>query len=315
MFGLSASIVIPVIVGILVFTGYMAISSRLTKKSNVSEKIKKLAATGQEMADMSAALAASNEPSQLAQSLEPLLAAIGVNMKKIRGEFQLKMLQSGIQSPDAPVYYAAMKNIGGPVLAVIALIMLAMDSQGLEKVGTVFMALVMMVVGIWGPDMYLKNRKDKRQKVLQRSFPDALDLILVCVESGLALDAALSRVCRELELAHPEITKEFNKTRMELTLLNDRERALHNLSERTDMMAFRALVSALLQSEKFGTSLTETLRVLSEDYRHTRLMIAENKAGKLPALMTIPMMLLLLPALMLVLMGPAMLTLVSMWKN
>ena len=94
-------------------------------------------------------------------------------------------------------------------------------------------------------------------------------------------------------------------------MLSDRGEALQNLAERTDMIAFRSLVAALLQTEKFGTSLTETLRVLSEDYRHTRLMAAENKAGKLPAMMTVPMITLMMPAFMLIILGPAMIQLAA----
>lgn len=137
--------------------------------------------------------------------------------------------------------------------------------------------------------------------------------MLVCVEAGLALDAALARVCKELDDAHPELCAELNKTRMELTLLNDRERALLNLADRTDLLSFRSLVGALLQSERFGTSLIETLRVLSEDYRNTRMMIAENKANKLPALITIPLMLLMMPAFIMILITPAIIMVMKVW--
>ena len=127
---------------------------------------------------------------------------------------------------------------------------------------------------------------------------------MVCVESGLALDAALARVCKELDKAYPHITKELNQTRVELSLLNDRPKALMNLAERTNLIPFRSLVAALIQTEKFGTSLTDTLRVLSEDYRLTRLMNAEQKAGRLPALITIPLILLLMPAFVIVILAP-----------
>jgi tight adherence protein C len=98
---------------------------------------------------------------------------------------------------------------------------------------------------------------------------------------------------------------ELNRTRIELTLLNDRNQALSNLAERTDMLSFRTLVTTLLQSERFGTSLTDTLRVLSEDARNTRLMMAETIAGRLPVLMTIPMIVLMMPALFIVILAPA----------
>ena len=151
----------------------------------------------------------------------------------------------------------------------------------------------------------MKNKIDHRRKTLKRAIPDTLDLLLICVESGLALDAALNRVCNELGRAHPEMTAELNRTRLELALLNDRVRALTNLGDRTNLPAFRSLVSSLIQSERFGTSLTDTIRVLSEDYRLQRLMDAEVKAARLPVLLTIPLIFLLMPAFMLIVLGPA----------
>lgn len=243
--------------------------------------------------------------SVLTTFLEMLLNMIGIDLEKAQRRLNLKFQQAGIATPYATINYMASKFLGIPLGLFIAMLLLSSEASGSMKMALVVAALMAAVLGIFGPDIYLRNAKDKRKEKLMVSFPDALDLILVCVESGLALDAALARVCSELERAHPEIAREFNRTRMELTLLNNRERALHNLGERTDLMPFRALIASLLQSERFGTSLVDTLRVLSEDYRTTRLMIAENKAGKLPALITIPLICCMLPALMLILMGPA----------
>jgi tight adherence protein C len=141
--------------------------------------------------------------------------------------------------------------------------------------------------------------------VLTRAFPDTLDLLLICVESGLPLDAALNRVCAELGLAYPEMTQELNRTRLELALLNDRVKALNNLAERTDLIGFRALTSSLIQSERFGTSLSDTLRVLSEEMRLDRIARIEEKAARLPVLLTIPLIFLLMPAFLLIVLGPA----------
>jgi tight adherence protein C len=157
---------------------------------------------------------------------------------------------------------------------------------------------------MFGAHLYITNATQKRKKTLLRSFPDGLDLMVVCVESGLALDAAINRVCAELAYAHPQLAKELNRTRLELALLNNRSQALANLAERTDLVAFRSLAAALIQTERFGTNLTDTLRVLSDDYRQTRLMQAEEKAGRLPAMMAVPLITLLLPALVLIILGP-----------
>lgn len=253
------------------------------------------------------------ERSSLSYTLEGILSKFKINYQDYMDELRLKFDQAGLHSPNAPIYYVFFKKLGLPVGIILGLILITGNETGTMKLVVIAIAALIVYLGFAGADMFVRNRKEKRQYVLQRSFPDALDLILVCVEAGLALDAALSRVCRELESAHPEITYELNKTRMELTLLSDRAKALHNLSARTDMVAFRALVGALLQSEKFGTSLTETLRVLAEDYRTTRMLVAENKANRLPALMTIPLMLLMMPAFIMIIMAPAILMLVESW--
>jgi tight adherence protein C len=255
------------------------------------------------------------ERSGLSYTFEKILAMVGVDYRSFEKEIRTKFDQAGLNmSVGALINYVFFKKFGLAIGVLIALLMISSSPKaGTMKLVTFIVAGFICLLAWKGADGYLKNRKEKRQYVLQRSFPDALDLILVCVEAGLALDAALSRVTKELERAHPEITRELNKTRIELTLLNDRPKALHNLAERTDMVAFRALVSALLQSEKFGTSLTDTLRVLSEDFRNTRMLVAENKANRLPALMTIPLMIFMMPALVMILMGPAIIMLMQNW--
>ena len=126
----------------------------------------------------------------------------------------------------------------------------------------------------------------------------------MCIEAGLGLDAAFNRVCKELREMHPEVIAELDRTRLELTMLGDRVVALQNLAERTGTISFRTLVSSLIQTEKFGTSLVDTLRVLSEEQRITRLYSAEQKAARIPVLITIPLILFIMPAFIMIILGP-----------
>lgn len=256
-----------------------------------------------------------SKKTQVSQTLERILGFIGIDPTEFEKDIKLKLEQAGIESSAGVINYVFAKKLGPFIGGFVALLILMGHYTGTMKLFAFGLAGYFLYMGFKGADAYLKSRKQKRQYVLQRSFPDALDLMLVCVEAGLAMDAALSRVCRELERAHPEITRELNKARIELTLLNDRPKALANLADRTDMVAFRAFTGALMQSEKFGTSLTETLRVLAEDYRNTRMMMAENKANRLPALMTIPLMLCMMPAFIMIIMGPAIIMLVQTWGS
>jgi tight adherence protein C len=240
-----------------------------------------------------------------AATLEPILRVMGLRPDEFRRLNFYKFYRAGVSPVDGPVYYLAWKWFTTPVGLLVSYSLLTADVAPLAKIGMLIASVLIFILTYFGGDLYLKNNRAKREQTLSRSFPDTLDLLLVCTESGLALDAALQRVSRELQFAHPEITDELNKTRLELTLLNDRPRALQNLAERTDLMPFRSLVASLLQTERFGTSLNETLRVLADEYRNTRLMLAEQKAGSLPVKMTIPLITLMLPALFLIIMGPA----------
>lgn len=235
------------------------------------------------------------------------------NVDKEESALQKKLMHAGWTSPNSVVYYIFLSTFGW-VLALVVMLLFYIFAQSHEG----FMHYAVLGVGLFnslmlafGADLWLKNSTIHRKKVLTLSFPDALDLLLVCVESGLALDAALARVCRELRHVHPEITNELNKTRLELTMLNDREKALLNLGDRTDLVCFKSLIAALLQSEKFGTSLVETLRVLSDDYRQTRMMMAEEVAGKLPTKISVVSIPLLLLALIILITGPAVLKIMS----
>lgn len=307
-----ADIIIASIIGLGVFVGIMFLLSRSSSDENMRDRLQRMTEGSNPAAQgfgvdnpETAFLQQDDEKSALASFGESILALTGKDVSEKQKELQLRFIQAGIYSPDAIGNYYAFRFIAAPVGLFLAYILFTAHAEGAMKLLHYGAGIGVLVMAWFGPGIYISNAKQKRQKILQRSFPDTLDLILVCVESGLALDAALARVCRELGRTHPEITKELNRTRMELTLLSDRSVALQNLAERTDLVAFRSLVAALMQTEKFGTSLTETLRVLSDDYRHTRLMAAENKAGKLPALMTIPMILLMMPAFIMIILGPA----------
>jgi tight adherence protein C len=241
------------------------------------------------------------------KSLLGILKMLGMDDEKYRVKISQKFAQAGMIGPDAPVYYLFFQRVLIIPIVLLAGIFYMMGDSGLGLETNYMIALLLVGSGFMGPKLFLKNTIQNRQQILIRAFPDTLDLLLICVESGMALDAALNRVCSELGRAYPEMTEELNRTRLELALLNDRVRALTNLAERTDLVAFRSLVAALVQSERFGTSLTDTLRVLSEDFRLQRLFAAEAKAAKLPVYMTIPLILLLMPAFFIIILGPAIL--------
>ncbi|MEH6475052.1 MAG: type II secretion system F family protein [Sneathiella sp.] len=176
-----------------------------------------------------------------------------------------------------------------------------------SKAGAVAGAAGAAFFGYALPGIMIKNQISKRYKEIRKALPDGLDLLVICTEAGLNLDSGLNRVCREITNSAPELSDEFALTSIELGFLPDRKEAVLNLSARVDIQAMKTLVNTLLQTEKYGTPLAVALRVLSAEMREERLMKAEEKAARLPAIMTIPMILFILPALFIVLIGPAVL--------
>ncbi len=292
------------LVFIVIFTLYMAVDSLFSRREKLQQLEEKITAS-QSPSAQEELVGMDDEKTPTATMLQGVLSGMGMKVEQRISEVRPMLQHAGMSSINAPIYYLFYNNVIRWVLVVFAMLFLVAALQRPESSSTNYaMAILLLFLGVLGPKLYISNTIQKRKKILVRSFPDTLDLMVVCVESGLALDAALSRVCRELGRAHPEITKELNRTRLELALLSDRSQALQNLADRTDLIPFRSLVAALIQTEKFGTSLTDTLRVLSEDYRQTRLSLAEQKAGRLPVMMTIPLICLLLPALLIVILGP-----------
>jgi tight adherence protein C len=216
------------------------------------------------------------------------------------------LVQAGIRSRDAMVGFL-FARISLPVLFGI---MLLADTKvfHLLPIAPSFEFVPPMVgvlLGFYAPTIYLRNAAAKRAKQLQLSLPDGLDLMVICAEAGLSLDASLMRVSRELGNGSPELAEELAITAAELTFLPDRRMAFDNLNTRTNSEGIRAVVNTLQQTAKFGTPLAQSLRVLASEMRTTRMTRAEEKAARLPALLTVPMILFILPTLFIVLLGPA----------
>ncbi len=218
----------------------------------------------------------------------------------------LKLMRAGWRSRDALNIYFFLKLSLPFVFGIAALFLLyVVKIVELEPTMRMMMAMAAVVIGAYAPELVVQNVITKRRKVLQKGLPDTLDLLVICAESGQSLDGALSRVARELGTSHPELAEELHLTSVELGLLPDRRQALENLNRRTELPGIRAVVNTLFQSEKYGTPLSKSLRVLATEFRNDRMMKAEAKAARLPAILTVPMILFILPPLFIVLIGPA----------
>jgi tight adherence protein C len=246
----------------------------------------------------------------LRESSLSLMRRIVVRLNLLRGRhvarITLRLARAGWRSKDALVVYLFAKAAAPFVFGAGALAILGLSGSGTLNPGVRLLVLCgAFVAGLYGPEIYVKNATDKRVHRMRKGLPDALDLMVICAEAGLSLDAGMTRVGREMARSCPDLADEFSLAALELGFLPDRQSALQNLMNRTAMNEMRSLVNSLLQTERYGTPLAQSLRVLAAEFRDERLMRAEEKAAKLPAIMTVPMIVFILPALFIVLGGPA----------
>lgn len=220
---------------------------------------------------------------------------------------QQKLAQAGIRKKEwAPAVILARMILpillGGGAALLIYGINYFPDWGPMKKFfGFAFMA----IAGYKGPDIYLDNLVSKRTDLIRKGLPDALDLLVICAEAGLTVDAAFNRVARELGRAYPELGDEFALTAIELSFLSERRQAFENLAYRVNLDSVKGVVTTMIQTERYGTPLASALRVLSAEFRNERMMRAEEKAARLPAIMTVPLILFILPVLFIVILGPA----------
>jgi tight adherence protein C len=220
---------------------------------------------------------------------------------------QRKLMQAGYRSKDLAfvVIFARFVMplvIGTTVIMGVYVLDWFPEWGAFKKYGAVASSLI----GSYkAPDLFLKNKIQKRTHAIRKGLPDALDLLVICAEAGLTVDAAFNRVARELGKAYPELGDEFALTSIELGFLTDRRTAFENLAMRIDLDSVRGVVTTMIQTEKYGTPLASALRVLSAEFRNERMMRAEEKAARLPAIMTVPLILFILPTLFIVILGPA----------
>jgi tight adherence protein C len=218
-----------------------------------------------------------------------------------------KLAQAGIRKKELAVVVIFARMVLPVVLGIIAgLVIYWIDyfpEWGSFKKFAAFAAMV--GAGYKGPELFIQNKVNKRTDLIRKGLPDALDLLVICAEAGLTVDAAFGRVARELGRAYPELGDEFTLTSIELSFLTERRQAFENLAYRVNLDAIKGVVTTMVQTEKYGTPLAAALRVLSAEFRNERMMRAEEKAARLPAIMTVPLILFILPVLFIVILGPA----------
>ncbi|MDB5696523.1 MAG: type secretion system family protein [Sphingomonas bacterium] len=311
LLGVDVIWVVTMLTGVAALAVLVAIYAVTTVRDPMAKRVKAL---NDRREQLKAGITASTkrraklvQRNDAADRMRGILSSMKVLQESQVKTAQVKLMQAGIRSKD----WAVAVIFGRLVLPIVfgALILFVVYGTDtfptwgpLKRYGLV---AGVFILSYKAPDIFLKNKISKRSDAIRKGLPDALDLLVICAEAGLTVDAAFHRVARELGRAYPELGDEFQLTAIELGFLSDRRSAFENLASRVNLDAVKGVVTTMIQTEKYGTPLASALRVLSAEFRNERMMRAEEKAARLPAIMTIPLILFILPTLFVVILGPA----------
>jgi tight adherence protein C len=301
---------VPLIIALVTFLGVMLASSAVFLFFNSREALQ----TWRRRADgagttLESEAAPAGMADQLKAQLYALLEWFGrmnqpSNVEEVRAT-RRRLINAGYRSGKAPVFYIGAKLLLA-ILMVCLMAMIPAKLLGFPSVSKLtFYYVLVTACGYYAPALWLRRAIGSRKDALQRAIPDALDLMVVCVEAGLGLDQAIGRVGEEVKRAHPELSDELNVLALELRTGVSRQEALRNLAHRTDLEEVRNLVALLVQTDRFGTSIGQALRVHADSMRTTRRMKAEELAAKLPVKLLLPLIFFIFPTIFIVVIGPA----------
>ena len=312
LLGFDVVLVGTILAGVAALAVMFAIYAAVTVKDPMAKRVRALNERRDELKSGIVKATAKKRQSlvrktQQTEKMKDTLEGMKVLQQSQIEEIQQKLAHAGIRNKELAVYVIAGRILlplvlGGLGFTLIYLIDYFPDWGGMKRVGAMG---ALLFLGYKGPELFLKNKAGKRTNLIRKGLPDALDLLVICAEAGLTVDAAFNRVAKELGRAYPELGDEFALTAIELSFLSERKKAFDNLAYRVDLEAVRGVVTTMVQTERYGTPLASALRVLSAEFRNERMMRAEEKAARLPAIMTVPLILFILPVLFIVILGPA----------
>ena len=312
LFGLTATDVGTLLAALATFAVLLALYTATTVRNPMGRRVKALNERREQLKSGIIVSTAKRRTKITHQSdttdrMRAFLSSMKVLQDDQLKDAQKKLAQAGIRSKEwaVAVIFSRMVLpivVGGTAAFLIYGVELWPDWSAFKK----FMIFAgALLLSYKAPDLYVDNLVTKRANAIRKGVPDALDLLVICAEAGLTVDAAFARVARELGSAYPELGEEFQLTSIELSFLTERRTAFENFAERVKLDALRGVVTTMIQTEKYGTPLASALRILSAEFRHERMMRAEEKAARLPAIMTVPLILFILPTLFVVILGPA----------
>ncbi|MGA2937765.1 MAG: type II secretion system F family protein [Syntrophobacteraceae bacterium] len=246
-----------------------------------------------------------------ASYLSPILGVLRRVGKIVRADKRvdakgkrLAFLRAGIRSDNTPLVFWGAKYVMGVLFPAVFIFSIPLFLNQTKPSVTLVLSLCLVMAGFYIPDLWLKLKTSRRKEEIRDALPDTLDLLVVCVEAGMGLDAAIYRVGEEIRITSPAISDEFRLFNLEMRAGKAKRDALKNLSLRTDIEDLNSLVTLLIQTEKFGTSIAQSLRIYSDSFRTKRAQKAEEIAAKLPVKMLMPLVFFIFPSIFITIIGP-----------
>jgi len=312
LLGVDVILVGSILAGVAALAVVLAIYAAITVRDPMAKRVKAL---NERREQLKAGIVTSGarrrqslvRKNQTTEKLKDVLGKLQVLQDSQIHDIQQKLAFAGIRKKEYAIAVIFARMVLPIVFGLIAAAMLYWSNLFPDYSSTKrFMGFAAAVIfGYKAPELYINNIATKRTDAIRKGLPDALDLMVICAEAGLTVDAAFGRVAKELGRAYPELGDEFTLTAIELSFLTERRMAFENLAYRVNLDAVRGVVTTMIQTERYGTPLASALRVLSAEFRNERMMRAEEKAARLPAIMTVPLILFILPVLFIVILGPA----------
>lgn len=307
---IQIDVMVTIFVGLAAFGTVLTIAAPYFENDKLGARIKGVSSERDKLRAQQKALLNGSEARLREKPQKSLVGQIveSLNLKNVfEAEGSREMLrQAGMRSERHLVTFLGIRLVSPILLALIAFIYSStVFADRVPSNMRITVAMVALVVGFYLPNVILKNLKAKRQDSIKRSWSDALDLLLICVESGMSIEPAMQRVAREIGSGSVPLAEELTLTVAELSYLQDRRKAFENLGKRTGLPTVKSVVTSLIQSEKYGTPLGTALRVLAQENRDTRMSEAERKAAALPPKLTVPMILFFLPVIFAVVLAPS----------
>jgi tight adherence protein C len=300
-------------IAMVVFATIVTLASPALRNSNLEGRLKSVANRREELRRRSRQSIASRNPGgagSLRHQDEGLYKNIvdRLQLSKLLEDPKVvdKLAQAGLRGPQ-PVSTFYFFRFAMPFVfaAVVAFYLYVVNGFGLQPIQKMCACVAALAIGYYAPNVYISNIAQKRRESIVAAFPDALDLLLICVESGMSIEAAIQKVGSEVGASSMELAEELSLLTAELSYLPDRRQAYENLARRTNHPGIKSVATAMIQAERYGTPLGTALRVMAKENRELRLSAAEKKAAALPAQLTVPMIMFFLPVLFLVILGPA----------